>query len=213
MTYYSTSVTGVIVMSNLADGEKAVLLVMDMQEKILSRLHDREKLLINVLKMVELAKILQIPIIATEHNSKGLGFTEASVMNAIPKFLPVEKKTYNCFANPEFVNALQAHKRYTLIFTGIEAHVTICQTALEAFGKYGGASKYKVFIPADAVSSRSREDKIYAIDRLRGKGAEIVTTEMLMFELLKQSGTKEFKYMLPHIKKKPLLEQGDLEFL
>ncbi|MCE1247748.1 MAG: isochorismatase family protein [Firmicutes bacterium] len=200
-------------MSNLADSEKAVLVVMDMQEKVLSKLYDREKLVINVLKLVELAKILNIPIIATEHNPRGLGFTEESVMNAIPRFLPVEKNTYNCFANIEFANALQAHKRYTLILTGIEAHVTVCQTALEAFGRYGGASKYKVFIPADAVSSRNRDDKTYALDRLRNKGAEIVTTEMLIFELLKESGTEEFKQMLNHIKKKPLLESGDLEFL
>jgi nicotinamidase-related amidase len=199
--------------SNLADGEKTALLVLDMQDKVLAKIHEREKLLINVLKLVELAKVLKMPIIATEHNSKGLGFTNSEIMNSVPKFLPIEKDTYNCFANDEFVNALQAYKRYTLIITGIETHVTVCQTALEAFGKYGGASKYKVMIPADATASRAREEKDYAIARLRAKGAEIVTTEMLIFELLKQSGTQEFKYMLPHIKKRPLLESGELEFL
>ncbi|MCD4785961.1 MAG: hydrolase [Candidatus Eremiobacteraeota bacterium] len=184
-------------MSNLIDKNKTILLIVDIQDVLLPKIRFREAVINNTLKLIEYAKIADIPIMVTEQYPKGLGHTTTLIRNAIPDFKPIEKATFGCFGDKEFVKKLKKHKRDTLIVVGIETHVCICQTVLEAI------EKYKVYVPVDAVSSQDKGDWATALQRMKDKGAEIVSTEMLIFELIQTAGTDEFKKILPYLKKSP----------
>ncbi|MCE1247749.1 MAG: hydrolase [Firmicutes bacterium] len=188
-------------MSILVDKKKAILVVVDIQGKLLGKIRFNEMVVENTLKLIEYAKVADIPIIITEQYKKGLGDTVESISQAIPDFAPIEKTSFGCFGEPDFKKALKATKRDTLIIVGIETHICVCQTALEAL------ENYKVYIPTDAVSSRHKNNWMAGLERMKEEGATLVTTEMLIYEMMKEAGTEEFKKMLPHFKEKPEKEK------
>jgi len=184
-------------MSNLIDKNKTLLLIVDIQDVLLPKIRFGEMVVDNTTKLIEYAKIAGIPIMVTEQYPKGLGHTTERIKNAIPDFKPIEKLAFGCFGDKEFVKKLKKHKKDTLIVLGIETHVCVCQTVLEA------VENYKVYVPVDAVSSQEKGDWATALQRMKDAGARIVSTEMLIFELLQVAGTDEFKKILPYLKKKP----------
>jgi nicotinamidase-related amidase len=188
-------------MPTLIDKNKTILLVVDFQEKLIGKIRFNEMIVENTLKLIDYAKIAGIPIVVTEQYRKGLGDTVESIKEAIPDFAPVEKLSFGCFGDPAVKKALKSSKRDTLIVVGIEAHICVCQTVLE------GLENYRVYVPTDAVSSRYKGDWMAGLQRMKDEGATLVTTEMLIFELMKESGTEEFKKMLHHFKDKPKKEK------
>jgi nicotinamidase-related amidase len=108
---------------------------------------------------------------------------------------PLEKTAFGCLGDSGFVTALEAAGRRQLLMTGIEAHICVMQTALGALNQ-----GYEVFIPRDAVGSRFPAEREAGLHRLEAAGAELVTTEMAMFEILREAGTPEFKKVLPLLK-------------
>lgn len=188
-------------MSNLITREKTVFVVVDIQEKLLPRIRFHNMVVNNTLLLIEYAKVAGIPIIVTEQYPRGLGHTVADIRNAIPDFNPVTKVTFSCFGEKEFKTALDGFKPENLIITGIETHVCICQTVLE------GLADYSIYVPVDAVSSQNKGDWVTALERMKENGADIVSTEMLIFEMMREAGTGEFKKMLPFIREKHAKEK------
>jgi len=173
--------------SRLISREGSALIVIDVQEKLLPLIVDKEKIVKNIVKLIKFAKIMNIPTILTEQYPKGLGRTVEEVKRVLPDIHPIEKTKFNCFGSEEFKEQLSRGGSSTLIITGVETHVCISQTALDA------ADNFQVCVISDAVSSRTKENWQIGLERMRDNGATISSTEMLMYELLGDAKTKEFK--------------------
>jgi len=171
------------------------LVVVDIQERLLPAIFEQERVVQNAVRLLQGAAVLQVPIFATEQYRKGLGRTVPEVAAAIPGFAPIEKLEFSACGAAGFVPALQAAQVADAVLCGIEAHVCVSQTCLDLLEKGFG-----VFVAADAVSSRTPENYRLGLDRMRAAGAVIVSTEMVLFELLERAGTEEFKQILALVK-------------
>ncbi|MDI6592017.1 MAG: hydrolase [Patescibacteria group bacterium] len=180
--------------SKLITREGAALIVIDVQEKLLPKIAEKEKLVDNIVKLIKFAKIINIPIILTEQYPKGLGHTIKEINEILPDLHPIEKTTFSCFGSEEFKEQLSKMRISTLIITGVETHVCVSQTVLE------GVDKFKVCVISDAVSSRTKENWHIGLERMRENRAIISSTEMIMYELLGDAKTKEFKESLDLLK-------------
>lgn len=172
-----------------------VLVVVDIQEKLFRAMHGLDSLLTASEKMVKGANVLEIPILWTEQNPKGLGPTLenlAAIMN--PKFR-VAKLSFSCCGEPEFMKLLSAQSRNQVLLMGIESHVCVYQTGMDLLNM-----GYEVQIVADAVSSRTIENRVIGIEKLKGSGAKITSAEMALFEMLKAAEGPKFKEMLKIVK-------------
>jgi len=149
----------------------------------------------NTLCLVQGAAILHLPVFATEQYRKGLGPTVPELAAAIPEFAPLEKVAFSACGAADFIPALKSKQVSQAVLCGIEAHVCVCQTCLDLLDK-----GFRVFVVADAVSSRTPENYRVGVDRMRAAGAVIVSTEMVLFELLERAGTDEFKQILKLVK-------------
>jgi nicotinamidase-related amidase len=174
---------------------QAGLVVVDIQDRLLPAIFEKERVLQNTLRLVQGVGILQVPIFATEQYRKGLGATVPEVATAIPAFAPLEKLAFSACGAAAFLPALKQKKVSQAILCGIEAHVCVSQTCLDLLDE-----GFRVFVVADAISSRTPENYQIGLDRMRAAGAVIVSTEMVLFELLEQAGTAEFKQILALVK-------------
>jgi nicotinamidase-related amidase len=174
---------------------KAGLVVVDIQEQLRPVIFEMSRVVQNALRLINGAVILRLPLFATEQYRKGLGATVPEIAAAIPDFAPMKKNTFSCCAAPGFVEALRVKGVHDVILCGIETHVCVCQTCLGLLD-----AGFRPFVVADAISSRTAENHCLGVERMRAAGAVIVSTEMVLFELLERAGTDEFKRMLPLLK-------------
>ena len=174
---------------------KAGLVVVDVQERLLPAIFEQQRVVQNTVRLIQGAAILQVPIFATEQYRKGLGATAPEVAAAIPAFAPIEKVAFSACGATGFIPALESKQVSQAVLCGIEAHVCVTQTCLDLLEK-----GFSVFVAADAVSSRTPENYRVGLDRMRAAGAVIVSTEMVLFELLERAGTDEFKQILGLVK-------------
>ena len=174
---------------------RAGLVVVDIQERLVPAIFEKDRVVQNALRLVQGAAILQVPIFATEQYRKGLGLTVPEVAAAIPGFAPMEKLAFSACGASGFVAALESKQISDAVLCGIEAHVCVTQTCLDLLD-----NGFRVFVAADAVSSRTPENYRFGLERMSAAGAVIVSTEMVLFELLGQAGTAEFKQVLPLVK-------------
>lgn len=174
--------------------EDAVILVIDMQEKLLPKIRGKKKLLEGIDTIIRFGIELSIPVIATEQYSKGLGGTIPEIADILPES-PIDKMTFSCMGCDIFQETLKSMKRRQLIVTGIETHVCVMQTCLSAIDE-----GYEVYLVADAVSAHGKQHHNVAMERMVKAGVTLVTAEMLMFETLQIAGTPDFKKILPLIK-------------
>jgi nicotinamidase-related amidase len=168
--------------------EQAAGLVIDIQEKLFPLISGNETLVLNSAILIQGLQTLHIPIIITEQYTKGLGPTIQPLRDLFVHGSPLEKLAFSCCDDPTILDHLNALKKKFIIITGIEAHVCVLQTATDLLERG--------FIPVvaeDCVSSRRLNDKNMAINRMRRMGAIITTYESVLFELLRFSGTEEFK--------------------
>ncbi|HSB75116.1 MAG TPA: hydrolase [Terriglobales bacterium] len=177
--------------------DHCALIVVDIQEKLLPPIFDKERLLRNSQLLVRLAGILQIPTLVTTQYCKGLGHVVPEIASLLPDLRPMDKLEFSCFGSQEFAASLQAlpKSRNTVLLCGMEAHICVMQTALGAL-QHG----YQVHVASDAVSSRAESNWKIGLLRMRDAGAVISSTEMMMYELLRSSGTPAFKALLPYLK-------------
>jgi nicotinamidase-related amidase len=181
--------------AELISKEGTVLVVIDVQEKLFARMSKKEKLAENLAKLIQFAHIVKIPIILTEQYPKGLGQTIFPIKKLVPDLQPIEKVEFSCFGSQKFKESLMKTQAKTLIIAGIEAHICVTQTAIEGLEK-----GFRTYVVEDATSSRRPEDKNTAIHRMRQNAVTVVSTEMLIYELLKKAGTPEFKETLKLVK-------------
>jgi nicotinamidase-related amidase len=179
------------------EAEQCALIVVDIQQKLLPPIFNKETLVKNSQLLVRLAKILSIPIMMTTQYSKGLGATVPEVASLLPDVTAIDKLEFGCFGSEVFRAGLKAlpGSRNTLLLCGMETHICVMQTALGALN-----DGYLVHVASDAVSSRSEWNWRIGLDRMRAAGAVISSTEMMMYELLRCSGTAQFKEMLSYLK-------------
>ncbi len=164
----------------------SALLVVDVQEKLVPLIADRERVVFNTRRLIDGAKVLGVPVAATEQYPKGLGPTLpelAERLGPIP-----EKLTFSCSGCPEVFEGWQDEGIQKILVVGIEAHVCVQQTVLDLLG-----DGWRVYLAVDAVSSRSTLDRETAFRRMDSSGAVLTTTEAALFEWCQVAGTPEFK--------------------
>ena len=175
--------------------EDAVLLIVDIQEKLAAVMKDRDEVVRNNLHLIELAKMLGMSVMVTEQYPKGLGTTVPEIRDALPRYQPIEKMTFDCCGQPAFLGTLKSHAKKTVILTGMETHICVLQTCLGLL--QGGIN---VHVVQDAVCSRTGENWNTGIEFMRDAGAVVTCTETVLFQLLKEAGTEEFKAISKRIK-------------
>jgi len=179
------------------EAEKCALVVVDIQEKLLPPIYEKERLVRNAQLLVRLAKILDLPVLVTTQYAKGLGGIVPEIASLLPQAHIVDKVEFSCFGSQQFCSAVKElpGKRNTVLLCGMEAHICVMQTALGALN-----SGYLVHVASDAVGSRAEWNWKLGLERMRDAGAVISSTEMMMYELLRCSGTAAFKELLPFLK-------------
>ncbi|MDD4923767.1 MAG: hydrolase [Dehalococcoidales bacterium] len=168
--------------------DKAILLVIDVQEKLLPVIYRKEDLTSNIIKLIRGAQVLEIPLMVTEQYPKGLGKTVSEIVELIPVIEPLPKTSFSCYGDKGFKKSLDACGKKQLLVCGIETHVCVYQTAVEL--KEAG---YEVYVVADAVSSRTAENKEIGLNLMKQMGITVTGTETVLFELLKIAEGEKFK--------------------
>jgi len=179
------------------EAEQCALLVVDMQEKLLPPIWEKERLVRNVQRLIRLAGILKIPSLVTVQYAKGLGNTVPEVASLLPGNPPIDKLTFSCFGSDAFCSVLKRlpGRRTTMLLCGMETHICVMQTALGALRE-----GYLVHVASDAVSSRTELNWRIGLDRMRSAGAILSSTEMMIYELLRSSGAPAFRELLPYLR-------------
>src|SRR5579864_2133723 len=176
--------------------EDCALAVIDIQEKLLPPIFEKERLVRNAQLLVRLADILSLPVIVSTQYEKGLGKTVEEISALLPDMKPLDKLEFGCFGNGEYCSQVgKLANRTTLLLCGIESHICVTQTALGALNQ-----GLNVHVAADAVSSRTELNWKLGLNRMQAAGAVLSSTEMIIYELLGRSGTPAFKEMLKHLK-------------
>lgn len=169
----------------LLNAEGAVLLLIDLQERLVPAIHDNETVVARAVRLAEAARLLDVPVYATEQYPAGLGPTVAPLTAYPSAVLP--KTTFSA-ANDPGLSGVLPDRPSEIVLAGVEAHVCVLQTALGLLG-----SGHRVILAADAIGSRNPADQAVAIDRARQHGAEIVTSEMVLFEWLRDAKHPKFR--------------------
>ena len=177
--------------------DKCALLVIDIQQKLLPPIFNKEQLVRNSQLLIRLAKIIGLPIVATTQYAKGLGGTVSEISSLLGGVATYDKLEFSCFGSDQFCGEMKSlpSGRNTLLVCGMEAHICVMQTALGALNR-----GYLVHVAADAVGSRAESNWKIGLKRIEAAGAVISSTEMMMYELMRASGTPVFKEMLKHLK-------------
>ncbi|MBN2098319.1 MAG: hydrolase [Dehalococcoidia bacterium] len=168
--------------------DRCALVVIDIQEKLAQLMYRKEALFENAQKLIRGVQILEVPIIVTEQYPKGLGPTIREIAALFPDFKPLPKVAFSCCGDEGFQRELLALDRRQILICGIETHVCVYQTAVDLL-----ASGYEVEVVADAVSSRTADNREVALQRMRDEGAGITSTEMALFDLMKVAEGPKFK--------------------
>lgn len=164
------------------------LVIIDIQERYLPALGDAEALVDTVSRLAQGCELLGVPVIITEQNPAGIGHTAEAILDHTFDATVVEKRTFSCFGEPAFVEALAETKASQLIISGAETHVCVAQTALDASER-----GMDVFVVSDAVASRTAERKEAGIVRLRQAGCVQDCAEGILFSLLERADGDEFR--------------------
>jgi nicotinamidase-related amidase len=173
--------------------QHGALLVVDMQEKLLAVMQDREPIMENIVRLVKGAKEMAMPVWATEQYPRGLGGTVTQIAALVPD--RPTKMVFHCCGVPRLVEQLYARHIRHVTVVGVEAHVCVSQTAIELIDL-----GFRVQVPADAVTSRKRFDWEFALRRLERAGAVVSSTEAVLFEWLETADRPEFKVISEMVK-------------
>src|SRR5271156_1345259 len=176
------------------EADKCALLVIDIQERLLAPIFQKERLMRNSQLLIRAAGILKIPTLVSTQYAKGLGATVPEVASLLPETAAIDKDRFSCFGSDAFCTLLKRlpGNRNTLLLCGMESHICVMQTALAALRE-----GYIVHVASDAVSSRTEWNRKIALERMRSSGAVISSTEMMIYELMRSSSSPAFKAMLP----------------
>jgi nicotinamidase-related amidase len=175
--------------------DDSVLIIIDIQERLAGAMQVKDAVISNCLHLIELAKMISIPVLVTEQYPKGLGRTVEEIKKAVPDYQPIEKVSFSCCGEQEFIKKLRALNRKTIVMTGMETHVCVLQTCIELLNE-----GFNVHLVKDAVCSRTKENWDTGVEFMRDAGAVISCTETVLFQFLRVAGTEEFKAISKRIK-------------
>ncbi len=178
-------------MSRLPDrlqADRLVLVVIDVQERFRNVIHGMPQVVAACSRLIRFCDRLEIPVLVTEHYPRGLGSTLPELRDLLRPLRALEKITFSCELDEGFRAGLGATGRDQVVLCGIESHVCVYQTARDLL-----AAGRQVAVAADAVSSRRASDRETGLALMRDLGAQIMSAEMIMFEVLRIAGTAEFK--------------------
>lgn len=168
--------------------DNCCLIVVDVQGKLAQLMTDKDALFKNIQILIQAARILEIPILWCQQVPEALGPTIPEVAGLLTGIEPIDKASFSCCGQEQFHTALDSLGRKQILLCGIEAHVCIYQTAADLLGR-----GLDVTVVADAVSSRTAQNKQIALTRLATEGAHVSSTEMALFELLQTAKHAQFK--------------------
>ncbi|HPX56044.1 MAG TPA: hydrolase [Syntrophales bacterium] len=175
--------------------ETSLLIVIDIQGNLARAAADRELLFESARKLIQGAKVFQLPIIVTEQIPEKLGATIPEIAGVLEGIGKIPKETFSCCANTAFMEAFKKTNRRQILLCGIESHICVYQTAMDLLEQ-----GYEVHIVADAVSSRTAKNREIGINKMIRAGAHLTSTETVLFELLKTAGSDKFKDIFKIIK-------------
>jgi nicotinamidase-related amidase len=175
--------------------DRTLLVVVDLQEKLLPAIPERERVVRNSRLLLRLAREVRLPVLFTTQYSKGLGVIAPDIRAEAPAAQAFDKTSFGCFGDEAIGGAVEASDRDQLLVCGIETHICVAQTVLGAFEK-----GYEVHVCSDAVGSRTPENHRVGLGRMERAGAVVSSAEMAVYELLGRSDSPAFKAMLPLLK-------------
>lgn len=175
--------------------QNSCLVVVDVQGKLAQLMHDKDVLFKNVQVLIRTAQILNIPILWCQQCPDALGPTLPEIAQLLTENEPINKSAFSCCGEEAFNNNLNELSRNQVIVCGIETHVCIYQTAIDLLRK-----GFEVNVVADAVSSRTLENKLIALKKMAMEKINIYCTEMALFELLRTAEHSHFKEVAKLIK-------------
>lgn len=194
----------------LLDADDCQLVLVDYQERLMPAIHESAAVLANAVRLAQLARLMHVPVWATAQNPAKLGGQVAALQDALSQagarelakmhfsavadgladaLRPPERRAAgNARSLPRHLQKPQEEARASVVIAGCEAHVCLLQTALELLEQ-----EFEVWVVTDACGSRIERNRDAAFDRLAGAGAELVTTEMVVFEWLRTADHPAFK--------------------
>ncbi|MFZ2961489.1 MAG: isochorismatase family protein [Candidatus Ozemobacteraceae bacterium] len=167
--------------------EGAVLLISDVQKKCIKPIYAKEALINNIKTLVSFAGMTGLPILITELAPATYGGTIEEIKKLVPRLEPIKRSRYSCFGNEDLTLRLEAMNSNTLVVAGMETHISICQTVLDALTR-----GYRVHVVLDATSSRRKVDWRVALEKMRRAGAVVTTMGMVMHEMMERVDAPQF---------------------
>jgi nicotinamidase-related amidase len=178
----------------MLDEKNCCLVVIDVQGKLADLMHEKEQLFKNLRILIQAANILDIPILWYEQKPEALGPTVPQIAELLTEYTPHPKTNFSC-CSETFYEMLEMLDKDHVILCGIESHICVYQTAADLM-----STGREVDVVADAVSSRTPENKHIALERMRDDGANISCVEMALFELLGSADHPKFREIAKLIK-------------
>jgi len=175
--------------------KECCLVVVDVQGKLAQLMHGKETLFKSIQILIQAAQILDIPILWCQPCPAALGATIPEIAEFLTGNEPIDKSAFSCCGHEAFNAKLNELARNQVLLCGIETHVCIYQTAADLMRK-----GFRVDVPADAVSSRTHDNKQIALRRMAGLGVNITSVEMALFELLRTADHPKFRQVAKLIK-------------
>ncbi len=180
----------------LMNRDDSALLIVDMQAKLLPLISGHSRITWNIRRLIDGAKILNVPLAATEQYPQGLGPTTpelAALLGAVPA-----KTAFSCGECGEIFTAWRDRGIWKILVCGIETHVCVGQTVHDLLGE-----GFNVYVAADAVAARGQIDHDVALRRMDSAGATLTTTEAALFEWCGRAGSPEFKKISQLVREQP----------
>lgn len=172
-------------MKGLLSAENCVLVVIDIQERLMPVIHQADLVFSQTQKLIDGFTILNTPVVATEQYPKGLGKTCSEIL--LPEHCPIiEKTSFSCLGEDLFSTTVK--QKRSLVLCGVETHICVLKTALDAVN-----AGFDVHVVTDATSSRKIENKEIALLRMQQSGVFMTTVESILFQLMDCAGTDQFK--------------------
>ncbi|MGM0598672.1 MAG: isochorismatase family protein [Candidatus Rifleibacteriota bacterium] len=159
--------------------EGSVLLIADVQKKCIKPIYKKEAMINNIKTLVSFSGLVGLPVLLTELSPNRFGSTIEEVKKLVPRLEPIKRSRYSVFGNEDLTLRLESMNINTLVIAGMEAHISVCQTVLDAISR-----GYKVHVVLNATSARKKVNWKAAVNKMRSAGAVVTTMEMLMHEII-----------------------------
>ena len=179
----------------LLDPDTAVLAMIDVQRNHYPTVVRGEETLDRMVRLVRAARVLEVPVVWTEHYPRAFGPTLPPLADALEGLEPIAKTSFGCFGEPRFADVVAEWDRQTLVLVGTETHICIQQTGLMALER-----GLDVVAVADCLTARGELDHDLGLRRLERAGALLTTWEALVYEWMRGAGHPRFKQILPLVK-------------